>query len=125
MKNIISTNGGAFTIATGLVILAGVIAVQSHQALGLWQQELKNEAIDGCAEYSQYSASRVREDVNGEYTATDSYPIAWIFDECMRNKNADYTRTDFSNLTEDTSDDIQITETEEEVATDSATTEVK
>lgn len=112
MKNIISTNSGAFAITAGLVILAGVVAIQGHQALSLWQQQVKNEAIDGCAEYSKYSASRVREDENGEYTATDNYPIAWIFDECMRNKNAEYTRTDFSTITEDTS---------EETATDSAT----
>lgn len=115
MQNTFSTQTGAFTIAASLVILAGVIAIQSHQALGLWQKQVKNEAIDGCAQQSMYSASRVREDVNGEYTATDNYPISWIFDECMRNKNADYTRTDFSNVSE-TNDEA------EESASDSAET---
>lgn len=114
MQNTFSTQTGAFTVAASLVLLAGVVAIQSHQALGLWQNQIKNEAIDGCAQQSMYSASRVREDVNGEYTATDNYPISWIFDECMRNKNAEYTRTDFSNVTEE--------KTSTESASDSAET---
>lgn len=97
----VKNNVGLFSIAAGLIVLAVVTAVQAQNALSLWQQQVHNDAIDGCAQFAQYSSSRVREDENGEYTATDNYPIAWMFDECMDNKGEDYTRTDFSTIEEE------------------------
>ena len=92
-------NKGTFNsiaIAASIVILAIVILLQGSQALGMWQKQYKADAIDGCSQFSSYSSTKIREENGEDLTETNTFPISWMFDECMRNKGVDYTRTDMS-----------------------------
>lgn len=89
---------GSLSIAGAIALASVVTLVQSSSALAVWKDQLKHDAIDGCAAYSSYTSTSVKDQAGTEVTATDQYPISWMFDECMKNKGVEYERTDFSQL---------------------------
>lgn len=99
LKNNIVNQIGSLAIAVALIAVGVIASTQSSKALAMWEKQYKADAIDGCLQASRYSNTKTtnNKDGNQELT-TDSYSISWIFDECMKNKDLSYSRTDFSNV---------------------------
>jgi hypothetical protein len=68
-----------FSAILGLIVLIG-LGFLSSQYLNLRQLELKNNAVNGCMQYSGYT------ELATEGTGKSSYPLKDIYTVCMADK---------------------------------------
>jgi hypothetical protein len=99
MKEFINQLGG-LAVAAAVVVAAVMLTTQATKAMDLWQKQLKADAIDGCFTAATYTQTSVEASKDGKQVSkADSFPISWMFDDCMKNKGYEsYERTDFTKV---------------------------
>ena len=72
-------------VVVALVIILSVIAIlhRVDKAITLQEQNIRNQAIDSCAQASKYTSTQIE----GNTTQTFEEPIKGDYDKCLEQKH--------------------------------------